>query len=59
MLATRFGMAAVDAVNDGDFGKMVVARGDQVVRESLAVTEGNTRHIDLSLYSEVESTFFG
>ncbi len=59
MLATRFGVAAVDAIDDGDFGKMVVARGDQIVRESLAVTEGNTRHIDLSLYEQVEATFFG
>ena len=59
MLATRFGVAAVDAVIDGDFGAMVVARGDQISRERMAVTEGNTRNIDLSLYDDVESTFFG
>jgi 6-phosphofructokinase 1 len=59
MLATRFGLAAVDAVDEGDFGKMVVARGDTVVREDMSVTEGNTRHIDLSLYDEVSNTFFG
>lgn len=59
VLATRFGMAAVDAIDDGDFGKMVVLRGSQVTRESMSATEGNTRHIDLALYDEVADTFFG
>jgi len=59
VLATRFGLAAVDAVTARDFGKMVVLRGDTVERVPMALTQGNTRTIDLSLYDEVESAFFG
>ena len=29
VLATRFGIAAIDAVHDGDFGTMVALRGDR------------------------------
>ena len=32
VLATRFGIAAIDAVHEGDFGKMVALRGTDVVR---------------------------
>ena len=59
VLATRFGLAAVDAVEEGDFGKMVVARGEDIERELMAVTKGATRTVDVSLYDEVENVFFG
>ena len=59
VLATRFGLAAVDAVTAHDFGKMVVLRGDTIERVPMTLTQGNTRTIDLSLYDEVESAFFG
>src|ERR671933_621662 len=36
VLATRFGLHAIDAVNDGDFGKMVALRGTDIVRVPLA-----------------------
>ena len=32
VLSTRFGIAAIDAVHDGDFGTMVALRADQIVR---------------------------
>jgi ATP-dependent phosphofructokinase / diphosphate-dependent phosphofructokinase len=32
VLATRFGLAAIDAVNEGDFGTMVALRGTDIVR---------------------------
>ena len=32
VLATRFGIDAIDAVHDGDFGTMVALRGTDVVR---------------------------
>ena len=32
ILATRFGLAAIDAVHDGDFGTMVALRGTDIVR---------------------------
>jgi 6-phosphofructokinase 1 len=59
VLATRFGLAAVDAVRERAFGQMVVLRGDRIERESMAVTEGKTRTIDLALFDDVGNTFFG
>jgi 6-phosphofructokinase 1 len=59
VLATRFGLAAVDAVRDGAFGQMVVLRGDQIERESMIVTAGKIRTIDLALFDDVANSFFG
>jgi phosphofructokinase-like protein len=59
VLATRFGLAAVDAVRDGAFGQMVVLRGDRIERESMSVTAGKIRTIDLALFNDVANTFFG
>ena len=36
VLATRFGIAAIDAVHDRAFGQMVALRADQIVRVPLA-----------------------
>ena len=35
VLGTRFGVAAINAANDGDFGKMVALRGTEIVRVPL------------------------
>jgi 6-phosphofructokinase 1 len=59
VLATRVGLAAVDAVRDGAFGQMVVLRGDQIQRESMTVTAGKIRTIDLALFDDVANSFFG
>ena len=59
VLATRFGLAAVDAVRDRAFGQMVVLRGDRIERESMTVTAGEIRTIDLALFDDVANTFFG
>ena len=59
VLATRFGLAAVDAVRDRAFGQMVVLRGDRIERESMSVTAGKIRTIDLALFDDVANTFFG
>ena len=59
VLATRFGLAAVDAVRDAAFGQMVVLRGDRIERESMTVTAGKIRTIDLALFGDVASSFFG
>ena len=58
VLATRFGIGAIDAVNDGDFGKMVALRADDIVRVPLedAVTELKT--VDSRLYHEVAEVFW-
>jgi 6-phosphofructokinase 1 len=59
ILATRYGLAALDAVHDRDFGTMVVSRNGQITREPLTTTEGRTRTLDLSLYDDVAEVFFG
>jgi 6-phosphofructokinase 1 len=59
VLATRFGLAAVDAVRERAFGQMVVLRGDRIERESMAVTAGKIRTIDLALFDDVGNAFFG
>jgi phosphofructokinase-like protein len=58
VLATRFGLHAVDAVSDGDWGKMVALRGTDIVRVALidAVTE--LKLVKPELYAEAQ-VFFG
>ncbi|MEU5591807.1 6-phosphofructokinase [Streptomyces sp. NPDC020298] len=57
-LATRFGLHAIDAVKDGDFGMMVALSGTDIVRVPLADATARTKKVDLSLYDEFE-VFFG
>jgi 6-phosphofructokinase 1 len=59
VLSTRFGLAAVDAVHDKAFGEMVVLKSGSISRASMTVTAGQTRTIDLSLFADVATTFFG
>jgi ATP-dependent phosphofructokinase / diphosphate-dependent phosphofructokinase len=58
VLATRFGIAAVDAVNDGDHGKMVALQGNKIVRVPLADAVGTLKTLDTDLYATAE-VFFG
>jgi 6-phosphofructokinase 1 len=57
-LATRFGLHAIDAVQDGDWGKMVALRAASIVRVPLAEATAALKLVDPSLYSEAE-VFFG
>lgn len=57
-LATRFGLHAVDAVKDGDFGTMVALSGTRIIRVPLDEVAGRTKSVDLSLYDEF-AVFFG
>ncbi|MEU6252512.1 6-phosphofructokinase [Streptomyces sp. NPDC047043] len=57
-LATRFGLHAVDAVKDGDFGTLVALRGTDIVRIPLDESRGRTKTVDPALYGEFE-VFFG
>ena len=43
VLATRFGLHAIDAVNDGDCGKMVALRGTDIVRVALDEAVGDAQ----------------
>ena len=42
-LATRFGLHAIDAVHDGDFGTMMALRGTDIVRVPLAEGTGELK----------------
>ena len=59
VLATRFGIAALDAVHDGAFGAMVALRGTAIDRVPLATADDRTRRVDPTLYDGVASVFFG
>jgi phosphofructokinase-like protein len=57
-LATRFGLHAIDAVHEKDWGKMVALRGTQIVRVDLAEATASLKTVDLPLYEEAQ-VFFG
>jgi phosphofructokinase-like protein len=57
-LATRFGLHAVDAVNDGDWGKMVALRRTDIVRVELSDATTELKLVSPELYEEAE-VFFG
>jgi ATP-dependent phosphofructokinase / diphosphate-dependent phosphofructokinase len=57
-LATRFGLHAIDAVRDGDFGKMVALRSTSIVRVPLGDATAQLKTVDPSLYEEA-GVFFG
>ena len=58
VLSTRFGIAAIDAVHDNDYGKMVALRCGSVVRVPLSEATGELKLVDPELY-EVAKVFFG
>jgi 6-phosphofructokinase 1 len=59
VLATRFGIAAIDAVHDGAFGSMVALRADAIVRVPLAEAVGELKLVDPDLFHGVAEVFFG
>jgi phosphofructokinase-like protein len=58
VLATRFGVAAIDAVHDGAFGQMVALQGGEIVRVPLTEAVGTLKTVDPSLYHGVAEVFF-
>ena len=58
VLATRFGLHAIDAAHDGDWGKMVALRGTDIVRVPLADATTELKTVARELYAEAE-VFFG
>jgi phosphofructokinase-like protein len=58
VLATRFGVSAIDAVHDGDFGTMVALRGTDIVRVPLTEGTAELKTVDPARYAEAE-VFFG
>jgi 6-phosphofructokinase 1 len=57
-LATRFGLHAIDAVADGDFGVMVALRGKNIERVKLIEGTGELKLVSPAEYAEAE-VFFG
>jgi 6-phosphofructokinase 1 len=57
-LATRFGLHAIDAVADGDFGTMVALHGANIVRVKLSEGTGELKLVSPAEYAEAE-VFFG
>jgi 6-phosphofructokinase 1 len=57
-LATRFGLHAVDAVAEKDFGTMVALRGADIVRVPLLEGTGELKLVSPAEYAEAE-VFFG
>ena len=58
VLATRFGIAAIDAAHDGAFGSMVALQCGQIVRVPIDDAVKELKLVDPALY-DVASIFFG
>jgi 6-phosphofructokinase 1 len=58
MLGTRFGVAAVDLIHNGEFGKMVTLRGNRIESIDLKDATSKSKQIDDQLY-EIAEVFFG
>jgi ATP-dependent phosphofructokinase / diphosphate-dependent phosphofructokinase len=57
-LATRFGLHAIDAVADKDFGKMVALRGTGIIRVPLSEGTAELKLVSAEEYAEA-AVFFG
>ena len=58
VLATRFGLQAITAAHEGDWGKMVALHSTEIVRVPLADATTKLKTVSLALYAEAE-VFFG
>ncbi len=58
VLATRFGLHAITAAHEGDWGKMVALHSTEIVRVPLADATTKLKTVDPALYAEAE-VFFG
>ncbi|MDI6904623.1 MAG: 6-phosphofructokinase [Candidatus Bathyarchaeia archaeon] len=58
ILATRYGIAAIDLVHDRKFGHMVALKGNKIVSVPLKDVVGKRKTVDLQLY-DIASVFFG
>jgi ATP-dependent phosphofructokinase / diphosphate-dependent phosphofructokinase len=57
LLATRFGLHAIDAASEQDWGVMVALRGTEVVRVPLADATTELKTVRPELYAEAEVMF--
>jgi 6-phosphofructokinase 1 len=54
VLATRYGIGAIDMVHKGEFGKMVALRGTEIVSVPLTEAINVNRTVDEKLIAVVE-----
>ena len=58
VLSTRFGLSAISAIHEGDFGKMVALHGTNIARVPLASATTELKVVNPARYAESE-IFFG
>lgn len=58
ILATRYGIAAIDLVHEGKFGCMVSLQGNRIVSVPLEQAVAKIKTVDMELY-EIARVFFG
>jgi phosphofructokinase-like protein len=58
VLATRYGIAAIDLVHEGQFERMVALRGNKIISVPLKDVIGKRKTVDLELY-EIAKIFSG
>jgi ATP-dependent phosphofructokinase / diphosphate-dependent phosphofructokinase len=58
VIATRFGIEAIDAAHEGDFGKMVALHGTDVVRIPIDEAVARLKTVDSRLFATA-AVFFG
>ncbi|OGC76600.1 MAG: pyrophosphate--fructose-6-phosphate 1-phosphotransferase [candidate division Zixibacteria bacterium RBG_16_50_21] len=58
VLGTRFGIAAIDLVHRGEFGKVVCLRGNSILSMPIADAIGKPKLVDQELFN-VAQAFFG
>jgi ATP-dependent phosphofructokinase / diphosphate-dependent phosphofructokinase len=58
VLATRFGLAAIDAVEQGEWGKMTALRGTEIVLVGLEEATAELKTVPEEFYRGAE-VFFG
>ncbi len=58
VLATRYGIAAIDLIHKGEFGQMVALQGNKIVSVPLKDVAGKRKMVDLELY-EISKVFSG
>jgi len=58
ILSTRYGLRAAEAVKNGEWGRMVALRGNDIVSVDLAEATDETKTVPDNLYQDLR-TFFG
>lgn len=58
VLGTRFGIAAIDLIHKGDFGKIVVLKGNEIVSIPLKDVLGHFKTVD-DYWSDIAKVFSG